>query len=116
MWIAELDDAPLAFLQDYLVSDWSPHHFDDLPPGSRGLDLYIGEAAALDAGHGHRILRQHVDRMFAEGVPAVGIDPHPENPRAVRAFEKAGFTVVGGPVDTQWGRAILMHRRAENGT
>lgn len=116
MWIAELDRAPLAFLQDYRIDDWSPHHFDDLPPGSRGLDLYVGEPAALGLGHGHRILRQHVDALFAEGVPAVGIDPHPDNRRAIRSFERAGFAVVGGPMDTRWGRAILMHRRAEGGT
>jgi hypothetical protein len=33
-------------------------------------------------------------------------------PPARRAFEKAGFTAVSGPVDTAWSRAILMARRA----
>jgi aminoglycoside 6'-N-acetyltransferase len=112
MWIAERDGAPLAFLQDYRVADWSPHHLDDLPAGARGLDLYIGEARALGLGHGHRILCQHVEGLFASGVPAVGIDPHPDNPRAVRCFEKAGFTVASAPMDTRWGRAVLMHRHA----
>lgn len=113
MWIAELDGEPIAFVQDYRVADWSPHHFDDLPDGSRGLDLYVGETTALvGIGHGHRILRRHVDTLFAEGVPAAGIDPHPDNPRAIRSFQKAGFTVSGGPTDTRWGRAVLMHRYA----
>ncbi|MGU3538012.1 GNAT family N-acetyltransferase [Methylobacterium sp. A54F] len=112
MWIAERDDVPLAFIQGYRVADWSPHHFDDLPIGSRGLDLYIGEPAALGLGHGQRILRQHVDRLFTDGVPAVGIDPHPDNPRAIRSFLKAGFTVAGEPLDTRWGRAVPMHRHS----
>jgi len=37
-----------------------------------------------------------------------GTDPHPDNARAIRAYEKAGFAAVSGPLDTRWGRAILM--------
>lgn len=112
MWVAELRSRPFAFIQDYGVGDWSPHHFDFLPAGSRGIDMYIGETGMLGSGHGPRLLRQHVDHLLASRVPAVGIDPHPDNHRAVRAFEKAGFTTVGGPLETRWGRAILMTRHA----
>ena len=112
MWIVEDDGTPMAFIQDYSVADWSPHHFDYLPRGSRGLDFYIGEAEMLGLGHGPKILRQHVNDLFALGVPAVGIDPHPENEPALKAFHKAGFRISGGPLNTQWGRAILMDRYA----
>jgi aminoglycoside 6'-N-acetyltransferase len=112
MWVAGLDGHPLAFVQDYAVADWSPHHFDYLPPGSRGMDVYIGAPEALGRGHGAGIVRQHVDRLFGLGVPAVGIDPHPDNERARRAFARAGFVTAHGPVDTRWGRAVLMHRFA----
>lgn len=112
MWLAECDGAPLAFIQDYAVADWSPHHFDDLPPGARGMDLYIGEAGMLGFGHGAAVVRLHVDRLFARGAPAVGIDPHPDNFQAQRAFRRAGFTLAGGPIETRWGRAMLMHRYA----
>ena len=110
MWLAEVSGRPFAFMQDYDVHGWSPHHFDHLPAASRGMDLYIGEPDLLGMGHGSRLLRRHVDNLFRGGVPAVGIDPHPENAAARRAFEKAGFKVASGPVDTQWGRAILMER------
>ena len=110
MWIAEFDSRPIAFLQDYRIADWAPHHFDDLPPGSRGLDLYVGEADLLGRGHGAAVLDLHAANLFASGAPALGIDPHPDNLRARRAFEKAGFREVGGPVTTRWGDAILMHR------
>ena len=30
LWIVELAEQPLAFIQDYAVHDWSPHHFDYL--------------------------------------------------------------------------------------
>jgi hypothetical protein len=63
-------------------------------------------------GHGSRLFRQHVDQLFRDGVPAVGIDPHPENIVALRAFDKAGFAVARGPVETRWGWAVLMDRHA----
>ena len=110
--MAELGSRPFAFIQDYGVSDWSLHHFDFLPAGSRGIDMYIGEANMLGVGHGSRLLRQHVDHLLRLQVPAVGIDPHPDNQAAMRAFEKAGFTIVSGSLDTRWGRAILMTRHA----
>jgi aminoglycoside 6'-N-acetyltransferase len=66
----------------------------------------------LDKGHGSAFIRAHVDRMFAEGAPAVGVDPSPDNPRAIRAYEKAGFT-AGEVKNTDWGRSLLMVRWAK---
>ncbi|MBX3158155.1 MAG: GNAT family N-acetyltransferase [Deltaproteobacteria bacterium] len=111
MWIVELDGRPFAFTQDYDVHGWSPHPFSHLPPRSRGIDQYIGEADLLDLGHGSAFVKQHVARLFAAGTPAIGTDPHPSNLRARRAYEKAGFAVTSGPVDTPWGRAVLMECR-----
>ena len=108
MSIVEFDGRPFAFAQDYDVHGWNPHPFSYLPPQSRGIDQYIGEADMLDRGHGSALVRQHVERLFAAGAPAVGTDPHPSNARARRAYEKAGFAVHSEPVDTPWGRAILM--------
>jgi aminoglycoside 6'-N-acetyltransferase len=113
MWIVELvDDAgharPFAYAQDYSPHDWEDHPFAHLPPGSRGIDQYIGEADMLDRGHGTAFVRAHVERLLAEGAPAIGTDPHPDNARAIRAYEKAGFRKVSGPVETRWGRALLM--------
>jgi aminoglycoside 6'-N-acetyltransferase len=67
----------------------------------------------LDLGHGSAFVRAHAERLFATGAPAIGTDPHPDNLRARRAYEKAGFKAVGGPVHTRWGRAILMERWRE---
>jgi aminoglycoside 6'-N-acetyltransferase len=111
LWIVERAGRPFAFAQDYACHAWDPHPFSYLPPGARGVDLYIGEPDMLDRGHGSALLRQQCDRLFAAGVPAIGTDPHPDNIRARRAYEKAGFVPVSGPVDTRWGRAILMECR-----
>lgn len=111
-WIAEAGARPLAFIQDYAVADWSPHNLDYLPPGSRGMEVYIGPRSALGRNLGARLVRQHVDHLLGLGVPAVGIDPHPANERARRAFARAGFVAAGGPLETRWGQVVLMHRFA----
>jgi aminoglycoside 6'-N-acetyltransferase len=111
LWIVEYDGKPFAFAQDYDVHGWNPHPFSHLPPGSRGIDHYIGEPDMLGLGHGAAFVRQHVQRLFDQGVPAVGTDPHPANRRAQRAYEKSGFTRVSGPVRTRWGDAVLMECR-----
>lgn len=115
MWIVEHEGRPFAFAQDYDVHGWRPHPFSHLPPGSRGIDQYIGEPDMLDRGHGTAFVSAHVRRLFEAGAPAVGTDPHPDNHRARRAYRKAGFVEVGGPVETRWGRAILMECRAPAG-
>ena len=108
MWIVEHDGRPFAYAQDYDPHAWPRHHFAHLPPGSRGIDQSIGAAEMLSKGYGAAFVRQHCERLFADGAPAIGTDPHPRNARAIRAYEKAGFTVTGGPVETPWGTCLLM--------
>jgi aminoglycoside 6'-N-acetyltransferase len=110
MWIVAHEGRPFAFAQDYDVHGWTPHPFSHLPPGARGVDQYIGEADMLDRGHGSAFVRAHCDRLFAAGAPAVGTDPHPDNRRARRAYEKAGFVLTGEARATPWGMAVLMER------
>jgi aminoglycoside 6'-N-acetyltransferase len=112
MWIVEAQATPFAFIQDYEIHAWPDHHFGYLPELSRGMDVYIGDEGFIGRGHGSAMVRQHVDALFAAGAPAVGIDPHPDNAAGQRAFQKAGFVAVSGPVDTAWSRAILMDRWA----
>ena len=111
MWIVEHEERPFAYAQDYVPHDWDDHPFAHLPPGSRGIDQYIGEPDMLDRGHGSAFVRAHVERLFAAGAAVVGTDPHPDNARAIRAYEKAGFVIASDPLDTRWGRAILMECR-----
>jgi aminoglycoside 6'-N-acetyltransferase len=108
LWIVEFEGRPIAYAQDYAPHDWDPHPFSHLPPGSRGIDQYIGEPDMVGCGHGSTFVRLHCERLFAAGAPAVGTDPNPANLRAIRAYRKAGFVPVGGPVDTRWGRSQLM--------
>ena len=111
LWLIEQGDRPFAFVQDYDPHAAPGHPFAHLPPGSRGVDAFVGEADMLGAGHGCALLRAFADRLFAEGAPVAGADPRPDNVRAVRAFQRAGFA-PGEVRDTAWGPALLMTRHA----
>ena len=105
--MALLDGSPLAYLQDYEIFGWENHHLNFLPMGSRGVDTFIGQHEMLGKGHGENYLRCHVARLFQAGVPAIGIDPDPDNFRAIRAYEKLGFK-ADTERETKWGRVLLM--------
>lgn len=108
-WIVSHGGRSIACLQDYDPHNRPGHHFGFLPPGSRGIDQFIGVPEMIGMGHGRRFLRAFCDRLFAEGVPAIGTDPHPDNLRAIRACEHAGF--AGTDLrETEWGRCRLMVR------
>ena len=107
MILVRFDGSPLAYLQDYDISRWEGHHLNFLPGGSRGMDTFIGQQDLLSKGHGEKYLRCHIARLFKVGVPAIGIDPHPDNIRAIRAYKKLGFK-GDQERETEWGRVLLM--------
>jgi aminoglycoside 6'-N-acetyltransferase len=108
VWIVAVNGKPFAYMQDYDVHGWDGHHFGYLPPGSRGIDQFIGRPDMLGLGHGTAFIRQRLAALFAAGAPAVGTDPHPANARAIAAYRKAGFRITGPEEDTEWGRVIRM--------
>lgn len=110
LWIVSLDDMPFAFLQDYDPQSWDWHPFNDLPKGTRGIDQTIGIPDMLGRGHGSALIAQHVARLFEEGASVVCTDPDPKNARAIRAYEKAGFTRFEQR-STEWGECLLMLAR-----
>jgi aminoglycoside 6'-N-acetyltransferase len=70
------------------------------PPGSRGIDQFIGEPG---------MVRAFVDGLLRAAVPRVLADPDPANARAIRADARADFR-SHGEVGTPDGRALLMIR------
>ena len=112
MWIVSHRDRPFAYIQDYDPLAWDMHHFGNLPAGSRGIDQFIGEPDMLNCGHGSAFIRVHVDNLFARGAPVVGTDPDPDNVRAIRAYEKAGFISAAEVLDWEGIPVLLMLRHA----
>jgi len=99
---------PFAYLQCYDLTAWNSG-FGSHPPGTRGIDLFIGEPGMIERGHGSALIRSFVDDRLKDGAPRIVTDPDPANHRAVRAYEKAGFE-KDRMVDTPDGPALLMVR------
>lgn len=110
--IVELDGRPIAYLQSYDPHLEDDHPYQDQPFGTLGLDISIGPPELLGKGHGSAILRQFAGMLFEEGCPRLVIDPHPDNLRAIRAYEKAGFRACDRR-DTPFGPALMMARDGE---
>lgn len=107
-WIVSTSDSPFAYMQDYRVHGWEDHHFFGLPPGSRGIDQFIGVPGMIGQGHGPAFISERLLVLFKEGAPIVATDPHPDNAHAIAAYKKAGFHEFGAPRETPWGRILPM--------
>ena len=81
------------------------------------LQIRIGDRSAWDRGHGTEAVELLVRHAFDDlGLASVGLDVFATNPRAIRAYEKAGFArravreagamIEGEPVDV-----VEMERR-----
>jgi aminoglycoside 6'-N-acetyltransferase len=104
------DNRPFAYLQCYDLAAWNSG-FGPQPQGARGIDQFIGELDMIGRGHGSAFIRNFADGLLAAGTPRILTDPSPQNLRAVRAYEKAGFH-RDRMVDTPDGPALLMVRDA----
>lgn len=101
-FVVYVDNIPVGYIQS-----WRPANFDgthwieeapwlrDVPCDTVGIDIFIGPANLIAQGVGPRIIRAFAERLFKGGVPRLIIDPDAANRRAVRAYEKAGFTIFG---------------------
>ena len=108
-YIATLDGRPLGFIQSYVVKGAGDGWWDDeTDPGARGIDQFLAEESDLGRGLGTLMVRTFVERLFTDPeVTKVQTDPSPDNARAIRAYEKAGFRRLH-VVDTPDGPALLM--------
>lgn len=97
LYLAQLDERPIAFVQTYLVSD-HPEYAELVGEGDgvAGMDLFIADAGLTGRGLGSELIRRFVDEIvFARpGTVSCIADPDARNVASVRAFEKAGFRVA----------------------
>ncbi|MDP3862498.1 MAG: GNAT family N-acetyltransferase, partial [Phaeovulum sp.] len=80
-----------------------------------GIDQYIGDPSMLGLGHGTGFIRQRMQELFANGAPALGVDPHPENLRAITVYRQLGFLIAGDRQETRWGLILPMVAWASGG-
>ena len=109
-YIVSTGEKRFGYLQCYQMTEWNTG-FGAQPEGARGIDQMIGEAGMIGRGHGSAFIRAFIEGLLANGTPRVVVDPDPQNARAIRAYEKAGFS-KDKLVDTPDGAALLMVRDA----
>lgn len=77
----ETGEKPIGYFQYYLD-----------PDGSIGIDQFIGEEEYIDRGVGTNAIKMFCELIMRERKPtSIFLDPSPENKRAIRCYEKAGF-------------------------
>lgn len=109
--IVAVEGRPFAYLQCYDPAAWPDGGLGVQPAGTRGIDQLIGDPAMIGQGHGSAFIRAFVENLLSNGAPRAVTDPNPDNARAIRAYEKAGFQ-KRRLVDTCDGPALLMVRDA----
>ena len=108
-YIAACRGRLIGFIQAYVVKDSGGGWWEDeTDPGARGTDQFLAEPTDLGQGLGSSMIRAFLQYLFASpSVTVVQTDPSPDNARAIRSYEKAGF-IATGPVITPDGPALLM--------
>ena len=92
-YIAMLDDEPIGYAQSYVALGSGDGWWEDeTDPGVRGIDQSLANQAQLNRGLGTKLVRALVDLLFSDpAVTKIQTDPDPNNLRAIRCYEKAGF-------------------------
>jgi RimJ/RimL family protein N-acetyltransferase len=101
----------IGFIQSYTPAECHDDGWwlDEHDPGVRGIDQFLANAEQLGQGLGTAMVRAFVARLFVDpAVTRIQVDPSPDNRRAIRCYEKAGFRAVR-ELDTPDGRALLMY-------
>ncbi|MEQ1877925.1 MAG: GNAT family N-acetyltransferase [Bdellovibrionia bacterium] len=107
-YIVELDGKPIGYIQRYDANKAGEGWWPDEPEGTWGIDQFIGVETLLDQGIGAALIREFTAKMFKGGeATRIIADPRPDNARAIRAYEKAGFRAVK-EITTPDGKALLM--------
>lgn len=108
-YIGLLDGVPFAYVQSYVAMGSGDGWWEDeTDPGVRGIDQSIADAALLGQGLGTRLVRATLQLLFADpAVTKVQTDPAPDNARAIRCYEKAGFRRIA-TIETPDGPAAYM--------
>lgn len=90
--IAEHNGRPIGFMQIIDAAEEETHYWGDCGPGLQAIDIWIGEADALNKGYGTQMMQLALARCFAKpDVEAVLIDPLASNTRAHRFYMRQGF-------------------------
>ncbi len=93
-YIAMLGAEPIGYAQSYVAAGSGGGWWEDeTDPGARGIDQSLANPVQLNQGLGTQLVGALVARLFSDpAVTKIQTDPAPSNHRAIRCYEKAGFT------------------------
>jgi len=119
-FIFHIDNEPLGYIQHWFIGhhqteEWTTDNpwLAELPSDAIGVDLSIADPDRLSKGIGSHVLRTFANGLVADGWQTIIIDPDPENKRAVRAYEKAGFRTMPELLDKA-SDCIIMRYESNN--
>lgn len=93
-FIFKIDNKCVGYIKYYDLAKFTPpDSLKNEPKGTLGFDLFIGEEDYLGKGYGTEIVKEFCNKILAPlGVKRIIVDPFTDNKRAIRCYEKAGFS------------------------
>jgi RimJ/RimL family protein N-acetyltransferase len=120
-FIFSVEGQPAGYIQYWFIghhqtAEWMEDYpwLIELPSDAVGVDLSIGEPDKLSRGIGSATLRQFAEYLVEQGHKTIIIDPDPDNKRAVRAYEKAGFRPIPHLLGRTGDTLIMRYEVTEN--
>ena len=95
--IIEYDSIPIGYAQMYRVQGelFEEYDYPETEEKIFAMDQFIGEPDYWNKGIGTEYCKAACRYLAEElGADVVILDPHKSNPRAIRAYEKAGFKAI----------------------
>lgn len=95
--IIEYLGKPIGYGQIYKMYDelYKDYHYPKTNEIVYGMDQFIGEVEYWSKGIGTKYIKMIFDFLKKEwNADAVILDPHQNNPRAIKAYQKAGFRII----------------------
>lgn len=110
--LIEADGEPVGYAHAVDATLWGENLPEELEPGTWDLDLFVAAEEHRNRGVGQAALALLRDEVFATTLAvAVCVFPSVKNERAVRAYEKAGFSWQRVWHDPETGPAWFMVSR-----
>ena len=95
--IIEYDGVSIGYVQMYKLNEELLNEYE-YPLTDKvvyGIDQFIGEPEYWDKGIGTEFMKLVLTYLTKEkGAEIVILDPHTDNPRAIRCYEKVGFKKI----------------------
>lgn len=84
---------PIGYIQYYPVTDESCEALQNQPRGTVGFDIFIGEESYVGNGTGTQVVIAFTKHLFSmPNITKIIVDPFADDKRAIRCYEKAGFS------------------------